>query len=113
MDDVLRLNAGDLRDRIEFYTTSAVKDDGGGFPVSTKTLAFSMLAKVLPKGSLKSYQGNTTEWVESWDIRIRYENDRVPVEEMLVKFKNDWFVILGIQNLKSRNLVLQLTIARK
>jgi len=113
MDDVLRLNAGDLRDRIEFYTTSAVKDDGGGFPTSTKTLAFSMLAKVLPKGSLKTYEGENTEYIETWRVRIRYENGRVPFEQMLVKFRDDWFSILGIQNLKARNLVLELIIARK
>ncbi len=55
--DILSINAGELRDSIEFYTASSTKDDGGGYAASTKTLAFSMLAKVVPKSSKKTYEG--------------------------------------------------------
>lgn len=113
MANVLSVNAGELREVIEFYTTSSVKDEGGGFPESTKTLSFTKMAKVEPNGSLKTYEGSKTEFVETWNVLIRYESGRVPNESMLVKFKGNWFVIKGIENVLSRNLVLKLIIVKK
>ncbi len=113
MGNVLSLNAGELRDKVEFYTTTATKDDSGGYPVSTKTLAFEKLVKAEPKGSLKTYEGSKTEFIESWNILTRYETGRVPNESMLVKFRDEWFVIKGIENVLARNLVLKLIIVKK
>ena len=113
MDNVLSLNAGQLRDSIEFYTSNAIKDDSGGFPSSQKTLAFTMLCQSMPKGSTKSYEGNKTEYTEVWNILMRYEIGRVPDESMLAKFNSEWFLIKGIENVKNRNLVLKIILVKK
>ena len=113
MADVLALNSGMLRDTIEFYMTTATQDDAGGFPTSTKTLAFSMLAKINPKGSVRTYEGNKTEFTETCEVLMRYETDRVPNESYLAKFGNEWFQIKGIENVLRRNLVLKLILVRK
>lgn len=113
MDNVLVLEAGRLRDKIEFHTAAATKDDGGGFPNSTKTLAFSMLCESKPKGSIKTYEGNKTEYTEGWEIRLRYEAGRVPNESMIAKFNNEQFVIKGIENVLNRNRVLKILLTKK
>ena len=113
MDNVLSLNAGQLRDSIEFYTSTATKDDGGGFPTSTKTLVYSMLCQSRPKGSVKSYEGNKTEYTETWEVMMRYETDRVPTESMLAKFNGEDFLIKGIENVMNRNLVLKIILVKK
>ena len=110
---VLSINAGELRDSIEFYTTSSTKDDGGGYAASTKTLAFSMLAKVVPKPSKKTYEGGKVEYTDTWEVMMRYETGRVPSESYKVKYNNEYFSILGIENVMNRNLVLKLTIVKK
>jgi len=111
--DFLSINAGELRDRIEFYTTSSTKDDGGGYAASTKTLAFGMFARVEPKPSKKSYEGGKVEYTDTWEIKMRYEAGRVPSESYKVKYKNEFFSIIGIENVMNRNLVLKLTIVKK
>ncbi len=111
--DILSINAGELRDSIEFYTTSSTKDDGGGYAASTKMLAFSMLAKVEPKPSKKVYEGSKAEYTDTWEVKMRYEADRVPTESYKVKYNNEYFSIIGIENVMNRNLVLKLTIVKK
>lgn len=110
---VLSINAGELRDSIEFYTASSTKDDGGGYAASIKTLAFSMLAKVEPKPSKKIYEGSKVEYTDTWEVMMRYETGRVPNESYKVKYNNEYFSILGIENVMNRNLVLKLTIVKK
>lgn len=111
--DVLSLNAGDLREQLEFYTTTSTKDDAGGYGASTKTLAFTKLAKVVPKISKRSYEGNKLEFTETWEVLMRYEPTQVPDETYKVKFKNEYFSIIGIENVMSRNLVIKLTMVKK
>ncbi len=111
--DILSINAGELRDSIEFYTASSTKDDGGGYAASTKTLAFSMLAKVVPKSSKKTYEGGKVEYTDTWEIKMRYETGRVPNESYKVKYKDEFFSIIGIENVLNRDLVLKLTIVKK
>lgn len=113
MANVLELEAGALRDKIEFYTTTATKDDGGGYPSSTKTLAFSMLCESKPKGSTRTYEGNKTEYTEGWEIKLRYETGRVPNESMIAKFNNEYLVIKGIENVLNRNRVLKIILTKK
>ena len=113
MDNVLVIESGKLRDLIEFYTSTATKDDGGGYPASTKTLAFSMLCEVVPKGSVRSYEGNKTEFTEGWQVRLRYEEGRIPNESMIAKFNNEEFVIKGIENVLNRNRVLKMILTKK
>jgi head-tail adaptor len=113
MDDVLIINPGMLRDTVEFYTTTATQDDAGGFPTSTKTLAFSMLTSIKPKGSVRNYEGGKTEFIETWEVLMRYETDRIPTESYLVKYGDEWFQIKGIENVLRRNLVLKLVLVRK
>jgi len=110
---ILSLNAGELREQLEFYSTASTKDDAGGYAVSTKTLAFSKLAKVTPKISKRTYEGSKTEFIETWEVLMRYETDRVPTESHKVKFKGDYFSITGIENVMSRNLVLKFTMIKK
>lgn len=111
--DILSLNAGELREELEFYTTTSTKDDAGGYAASTKTLAFTKLAKVTPKISSKSYEGGKVEFTETWEVLMRYETGRVPNESYKVKFKNEYFSIIGIEDVMSRNLVLKLTMIKK
>lgn len=113
MDDVLALNPGELRETISFYTSTAQDDGAGGFEGRVETLAFSMLCMVNPKGSVRAYEGNKTEYVEVWDLLMRYETGRVPTTSMLAKYNGNTFTILGIENVKARNLVLKVKIARK
>ena len=111
--DVLSLNAGELRDSIEFYTSTATQDDSGGFPTSTKALAFTMLCKSMPKGSTRTYEGNKTEYTEVWEVWMRYEVGRIPNESMIAKFLSKDFIIKGIENVLNRNKVLKLILVRK
>jgi len=83
--DFLSINAGELRDRIEFYTTASTQDDGGGFSASTKTLAFAMFARVEPKPSKKVFEGGKVEYTDTWEIKMRYETGTVPNESYKVK----------------------------
>lgn len=111
--DVLSLNPGELREQLEFYTAASTKDDSGGYSASNKTLAFTKLAKVMPKASKNSYEGKKTEFVETWEVLMRYETGRVPNESHKVKFKGEYFSIIGIENVMSRNLVLKITMVKK
>lgn len=113
MDNVLVIESGRLRDLIEFHTATATKDEGGGYPASTKTFSFSMLAEVKPKGSSRTYEGNKTEYTEGWEIRMRYEEGRIPNESMIAKFNNEQFVIKGIENVLNRNRVLKIILTKK
>lgn len=113
MEGILSLNPGQLREQIDFYTTTSTKDDGGGYPTSAKTFAYTMPCMLNPKGSIKSYEGMKTEYVEVWDLLMRWETGRVPSESMLAYFRGEYFNILGIENVLTRNLTLKLKIARK
>lgn len=111
--DILSLNVGELREQLEFYTTTSTKDDAGGYAASTKTLAFTKLAKVTPKTSKKSYEGGKVEFTETWEVLMRYETGRVPNESYKAKYKDEFFSIIGVENVMSRNLVLKLTMVKK
>jgi len=112
MDDSLRIEAGKLRERISFYTTAATQDEAGGFPESTKTFAFSVACMLAPKISMRTYEGQKTEFTETWDLLMRYDSNLVPDGQMLAFFRNEYFNILGIENVLTRNLVLKIKIAR-
>lgn len=114
MANVLVLNAGELRSKIEFYNASATRDDAGGYSASTKTLAFTMFAKVEQKKSFSSELGLKVENIEEWNVQMRYENGCYPNESMFAKYDGKYFNIIGIRNVMNRNLVVEFTmIARK
>jgi head-tail adaptor len=111
--DILALNAGELRDKIEFYTTTATKDDAGGYATSTKTLAFEMLCKVEVETSKKVFEGSKVEYIDTFKIKMRYETGRIPNESHLAKFNNEFLSIIGVKNVMNRNLVLELTLVKR
>ena len=110
MADVV-LNFSDLRDEIELYNLNKTKTNSGGFD-TTKVLAFKILAKVTPKGSVKSDTDNKIYYEESFDILIRREDGFIPNKDQQVKYGGSFFKILGIQDIGNRNKVLKLVIAK-
>lgn len=111
--DILALNAGELRDKIEFYTTTATKDDAGGYATSTKTLAFDMLCKVEVEPSKRTFEGSKVEYIDTWKIKMRYETGRIPNESHLAKFNNEFFSIISVKNVMNRNLVQEIILVKR
>jgi head-tail adaptor len=109
----ISLNAGELRDKIDFYTTTATKDDAGGYGTSTKTFAFSMLCKVEIEQSKKSFEGSKVEYIDTWKVKLRYENGRIVNESHLAKFNNEFFSIISVKNVMNRNLVQEIILVKR
>lgn len=113
MVDKLTLNAGKLQDELSFYNVTATRDDAGGFGTSTKTLAFTTLAYIVPDGSRRTFEANKNEYIESYKVELRYENGKVPNENQLVLFNSIWFNIVSVENVMARNLVIKLILVKK
>jgi hypothetical protein len=105
------LNFSDLRDEIELYNLNKTKTNSGGFD-TTRVLAFKILAKVTPKGSVKSDTDTKIYYEESFDILIRRETGFIPNKDQQVKYEGSFFKILGIQDINNRGKVLKLVIAK-
>lgn len=111
MADVV-LNFSDLRDELEFWTTTPTPNDNGGF-TTTNALSFKILAKVQPKGSNKLQSGATTIFEDLAYVWIRKEDGYVPNEQMLVKYQGGTYRIISIENVQNRNKVLKIIIAKR
>lgn len=105
------LNFSDLRDEIELYNLNKTKTNSGGFD-TIKVLAFKILAKVTPKGSVKSDSDNKVYYEESFEILIRKEMGYIPNKDQQVKYGGSFFRILGIQDINNRGKILKLIIAK-
>lgn len=96
------MNPGELRDELSFFSLARTRTNRGGSDGDYEA-AFTLPAKVVPGKTVTSIEGGKMTVIQLYDVKVRYELDMVPKEDMQVVFEGEKYLIKNIKQVDTRN----------
>lgn len=90
-----RINPGELREKIGFYSLNRVSDGGGGSD-ATEVLEFETLASLTRMKGLSKIESGKMVNIQPYKVRMRANPDHEPKPDMKVKWRNQSYTINDI-----------------
>jgi SPP1 family predicted phage head-tail adaptor len=90
----MNINSGDLSQRIAIYENNQISDGYGG-TIPNDTVYWSTFAKVIQLGSSRTQEANQSPMKQVFNFTIRYRNDKQIQNDMLLKWRNQYYIIQG------------------
>ncbi len=92
---MVSINPGDLNQKIQFYNIIRTKNTSGGH-TKVDDLAFETFSKITPMKARQSIEGGKLINIQPYMVKIRHSADHTPVSDMIVKYRNDTYLINSI-----------------
>ena len=86
------MKTGLINQRIEIYSIAST-DDGHGGSIPEREVYWETNAEVDQKSVRRQDEGSNIHFDPIWKFKIRYRNDKNVVKDMLIKWRDSWFVV--------------------
>jgi len=90
----MNIDSGELSQRIAIYQNAQIKDGYGG-TIPNDTVYWSTFAKVDQLRSSRTQEANQSPMKQVFTFTIRYRNDKQIQNDMLLKWRNQYYIIQG------------------
>lgn len=101
------INIGELNKRISIVIISTVQNDNG-FEVEQETIYFKPFAKVQNMSGTQMYKAGALYDKSITRFVIRYRRDKELKTTMRIRYKNDLFQIIDINNYNENNEFIEI-----
>lgn len=93
---MLGINPGRLRERLDFYSLARIADGSGGFSQKRDFFEFATYGARTTLRAVKGIESGQLVHIVPYMFTIRYNRDRVPQIDWLIKYKGNDYLITSI-----------------
>jgi head-tail adaptor len=108
---MVAINAGDLREKVSFYTLTRTADGAGGY-TATEVLNFETLASVKPSKAARSIENGKLVYIQPYKVSIRYAASHTVTIDMLMKYRGNTYQIIEITDADVMRMLVNMVVVR-